>query len=69
MTYFEFRDRIERRLRKNPRGLSWKALRDQLALPYERACPEWTKRLEHEIGLKRVRREGPALIWTLPPKT
>lgn len=50
MRYVEFRDLILKELKKHPEGFTWKELRDRLNLPYKRPCPEWTKRLEKEIG-------------------
>lgn len=65
MRYTEFRSRIETALVDAPQGLTWKMLRDQLELPYERPCPEWTRRLETEIGLTRERAGGRALVWRI----
>ncbi len=63
MRYTDFRDTIHRKLRRHRRGLTWRELRDQLNLPYDRPCPAWTKQLEQEIGLKRIKGEGRALVW------
>ena len=63
MRYTDYRDKIKRRLQRKKSGLTWKELRDQLDLPYDRPCPNWTKRLEEEIGLTRTKGEGRALIW------
>ena len=63
MRYVEFKAVIDKELRKNPGGLTWVALRDQLQLPYERPCPNWTRRLGHEIGLSRAKGEGRAFVW------
>ena len=65
MKYTEFRDRIRRKLLRTPNGLTWAELRDALDLPYERAGPTWTKQLEQEIGLERVRAGGRALTWRI----
>lgn len=65
MRYTEFRESIQSFLRKNPSGVTWMELRDALKLPYDRACPGWTKRLEQEIGLVRVKGAGRALIWKI----
>ncbi|MFO1483161.1 MAG: hypothetical protein U1F71_07310 [Verrucomicrobiaceae bacterium] len=65
MTFVEFKTRIERGLSRKPAGLTWKELKVQLRLPYERPCPTWVKQLEDEIGLKRVRESGPAHVWKL----
>ena len=67
MRYVEFKAAIEQHLRRHHGGATWPELRDNLQLPYDRPCPEWTRRLEIEIGL--IRRKGAArsLIWALPP--
>ncbi|HYE17618.1 MAG TPA: hypothetical protein VEA69_04195 [Tepidisphaeraceae bacterium] len=65
MRYPEFRDAIHTALRRNGTGLTWAELRDRLSLPYDRPCPEWTKDLEREIGLLRVKGVGRALVWRL----
>lgn len=63
MRYTEFRDVIHRRLKRRKAGVSWAELRHTLELPYDRPCPEWTKRLEAEIGLTRVKGTERALVW------
>ena len=63
MRYEEFKAAIRDELRRSPAGLTWRELRDRGKLPYERACPTWTKRLEDEIGLTRLKGPGRALIW------
>jgi hypothetical protein len=65
MRYTEFRDSIRDELMRNPAGNTWAALQKQLELPYTRPCPEWTKRLEKEIGLTRTKCGGRAMIWKL----
>lgn len=65
MSYDEFKNTIHAELRRTPAGLTWVQLREKLGLPYDRACPEWTKRLEDEIGLERVKGEGRAYCWRL----
>lgn len=66
MTYEAFRDAIQSALCRYRDGLTWAQLRDQFDLPYERACPTWTRQLEEEIGLRREKGQGRALIWRLP---
>ncbi|MCG8587304.1 MAG: hypothetical protein MI757_21575 [Pirellulales bacterium] len=66
MRYIEYRDQIQRTLRRKTTGLTWAELREELDLPYDRPCPNWTKRLEDEIGLTRTKGEGRALIWKVP---
>ena len=68
MKYIEYRAALERELRRATEGLTWVELRERLALPYERPCPEWTRRLEEEIGLVRRKGEGRALVWELQRK-
>mgnify|MGYP001555096939 CR=1 FL=1 len=63
MRYVEYRDQIHGKLRRRKRGMTWAQLRDELDLPYDRPCPNWTKRLEAEIGLTRTKGEGRALVW------
>ena len=69
MRYVEFRDAIARALGKRPAGMTWVELREAAELPYERPCPEWTRRLEAEIGLERTppadRSGGRRHVWTL----
>jgi hypothetical protein len=65
MRYIDFRNQIQTELRRNPAGLTWPELKARRDLPYERPCPEWVKRLEKDIGLKRLRSEKRAHVWTV----
>ena len=67
MRYIEFREAIHTELLKHEQGLTWKELRKRGRLPYERPCGAWTKWLEREIGLRRIKRQGSgnSLVWTL----
>ncbi len=65
MRYVEFRDGIRIALRENPKGMTWRELRDSLDLPYNTPCQEWVYRLEQEIGLTRTKGTGRALVWNL----
>ena len=65
MTYPNFKADIQRYLPHHPHGVTWAELRDSLSLPYVRPCPEWTRRLEQEIGLVRRKGAGRALVWSL----
>jgi hypothetical protein len=69
MSYVEFKLAIQDRLQRTREGATWVELRDALALPYDRPCPEWTRRLEEEIGLVRRKGSGRALVWELGPTT
>ena len=66
MTYLEFKAAIQQHLKRKREGATWVELCDQLGLPYERACPEWTRRLEEEIGMVRRKGAGRALVWEVP---
>ena len=65
MTYVAFKSAIAGELKKHRAGKTWKALRADLRLPYDRPCPEWTRKLVSEIGLVREKGEGRALVWRL----
>ena len=69
MRYADYRESIHRELRRNACGLTWAELQSKLDLPYDRPCPAWTKQLEQEIGLTRVKGAGRALIWKLGRRT
>jgi hypothetical protein len=66
MTYTDFKSTIQADLRKHADGKTWKELKADLRLSYASPCPEWTKRLEREIGLIRKKGKGKAHIWRLP---
>ena len=66
MRYVDFRDSIEKELKRNPEGLTWPELKKRLKLPYESPCYEWLARMEKEIKLKRKKSSGRAYIWTVP---
>jgi hypothetical protein len=65
MRYVDYRDSIRKELSKSSAGLTWAQLQSKLSLPYERPCPEWTNRLEEEIGLIRAKGSERALVWKL----
>jgi len=69
MSYAEFKTCIQRHLETHSSGVTWHELRDTLKLPYDRPCPEWTRRLEEEIGLVRRKGCGRSLRWTLHSTT
>ncbi len=66
MRYVDFRDSIEKELKRHPEGFTWPELKKRLNLPYDSPCYEWLARMEKEIGLKRKKGEGRAFIWTVP---
>jgi hypothetical protein len=63
MKYIDYRDAIRAELRRHAAGLTWSQLRSRLALPYDRPCPTWTRQLESDIGLCRVKGGGRSLVW------
>jgi len=65
MRYEEFKAAIQQHLQRHRGGATWSELRLTLALPYDRPCPEWTCRLEEEIGLARTKGAGRSLVWKL----
>jgi hypothetical protein len=65
VTYLRFRDTIAATLARHPAGLPWREVNAKSRLGIERPCPEWTRRLEQEIGLVRRPGEGRALNWKL----
>ena len=69
MRYDEFKAAIQQHLRRNRRGATWPELRDTLILPYDRPCPEWTRRLEIEVGLIPSDKKGAgrSLVRELQP--
>ena len=69
MRYPEFKAAIHQHLQRHRQGATWNELREKLSLPYDRPCPEWTRRLEKEIGLTRNKSFGRALLWQVSPST
>ena len=65
MKYTEFRDSIRKELIRSQSGRTWKEIKKELDLPYDRPCPEWIAQMELEIGLERKEKKGNALIWRL----
>jgi hypothetical protein len=65
MTYVAFKSAIVGELKKHRAGKTWKALRADLGLPYDHPCPEWTRRMEREIGLVREKGVARVLVWRI----
>lgn len=65
MKYVEFRELIQGKLKRNPAGLTWKELKTDLNLPYDRPCPTWLTSLEKDIALIREKGSGRALVWKI----
>jgi hypothetical protein len=65
VTYPRFRDSIAATLARHPAGLTWREVNAKSRLALDRPCPEWTRRLEHEIGLVRRPGQTRALVWQI----
>jgi hypothetical protein len=65
MTYATYKTAISGELKRHRAGRTWKELQSRLKLPYERPCPEWTRKMESEIGLVREKGEGRAQVWRI----
>jgi hypothetical protein len=55
VTYEEFRDAIQEKLKANPDGLTWTELKAQLKLPQKVPNNKWVHAMEKDIGLLRVK--------------
>jgi hypothetical protein len=65
MSFDDFKKAVESELKKKPAGATWSELKKDRRLPYDRPCPEWTRRLEKEIGLVRRKGGSRSLVWCL----
>lgn len=61
--YEEFKKSIKNILERHPAGLTWSQIRDKLNLPQKYPNNKWVKKLEQEIGLRRIR-IGSELFWS-----
>lgn len=68
MRYVQFKDAIRAELQRHPQGLTWVELQQRLRLPYDRPCRTWTRKLEDEIGLSRMKGSGRAFLWRVSGK-
>lgn len=55
MKYIEFRDRIKKKLIRNPQGLTWTELRYQLALPMNDRAQHGCKNLKKKSDSNEVK--------------
>jgi len=60
--YEEFKESIRRILERHPSGLTWTQIRDKLNFPQKYPNNQWVRRLESDIGLKRIKINGD-LFW------
>lgn len=58
MSFDDFKNAIQATLLHQTKPLTWKELKRIAKLPYDRPCPEWTRRLEKEAGLERFTLPG-----------
>jgi hypothetical protein len=65
MKYQDFKKLVHEKLLERTSGMTWEQLKDDLHLPYNQPCPEWTHCLEKEIGLVRRKGADKAFIWSL----
>jgi len=61
--YEDFKKSIKNILERHPAGLTWSQIRDKLNLPQKYPNNQWVRRLEQDIGLRRIR-IGRDLFWS-----
>jgi len=61
--YGDFKKSIKNILERHPAGLTWSQIRDKLNLPQKYPNNQWVRKLEQDIGLKRVS-VGSELLWS-----
>ena len=64
MPYAEFRDKIKQALEHRDNGMTWTELRDLLGMEQVVPNNKCVRRLESDIGLKRVRDAG-GVVWSI----
>jgi DNA-directed RNA polymerase subunit RPC12/RpoP len=64
LTYEDFRDRIKQTLKESG-SLTWTEIRTTAKLPEKFPNNKWVRRLEQEIGLKRIKDTHGIIKWTL----
>lgn len=66
--YDDFRNSIKNILERHPAGLTWSQIRDKLNYSQKAPNNKWVRKLEQDIGLKRIKRGGD-MIWALENDT
>lgn len=61
--YEDFKKSVKNILERHPSGLTWTQVRDKLNFPQKYPNNQWVRRLEKEIGLKRIKIGGD-LFWS-----
>ena len=62
MTYEEFRDAIQKKLKANPDGLTWTELKMQLKMHQKVPNNRWVRAMEKDIGLLRSK-SVKGVVW------
>lgn len=66
--YSDFKETIEKLLKRFPIGLTWLEIKEKLNFPQKVPNNKWVKQLESDIGLKRIKIENKT-IWKLENDT
>lgn len=66
--YEDFKSSIKNILERHPNGLTWTEIRDKLNYSQKFPNNKWVRKLEEDIGLKRIKR-GNQMIWALENNT
>lgn len=61
--YEDFKNSIKSILERHPSGLTWTQIRDKLNFSQKYPNNQWVRRLESDIGLKRIK-AGRDLFWS-----
>jgi len=65
MSYEQFRDIIQKTLRKCDGTLTWTEIRTIAKLPQSFPNNKWVNRLEKDVGLKRSKDKQGIIQWSL----
>lgn len=63
--YERFKEEIQFLLDENPEGLTWTEIKKAADFPQRVPNNKWVKKLEDEIGLKRIRVRDMGIIWKI----
>ncbi len=66
--YEDFKNSVNNILGRYPIGLTWTQIKDKLNYHQKAPNNQWVRKLEKDIGLKRIRR-GKEMIWNLENDT
>ena len=65
MPYEEFRDVVMNTIRAAGHGMTWTEIRTTSKLPQVYPNNRWVRRMEQDIGLKRIRDSKGIIRWSL----